>query len=346
MATVTAAGSAQGVHEARYWTAESGGRVSCQLCAHMCKNIAEGKTGICGVRKNIGGKLFSMVWGMTTGGAIDPIEKKPLYHFRPGTNVLSFGTVGCNLKCMHCQNYSTSHAGPDSQFLSRLSLEDIPKLAASYDCAGVAWTYNEPTVWYEFTLEGSILAKKHGLYTCYVSNGFINEAPLREIAPHLDAVNIDVKGFTDEFYTGVCKAKLAPVLGSCVLAKKLGIHLEITYLVIPGKNDTQEQFEGFAKWVTDSLGKDVPVHFSRFHPDYKMQDIPATPVSTLKEAYGAAKRAGIEFVYIGNVHGADDSTYCPGCRELLIQRHGMFDSVVRVSGGTCPKCGRKVNIIQ
>jgi pyruvate formate lyase activating enzyme len=332
------------MHPANYWHPEADSAVRCELDPHNCK-IADGKRGICGVRENRGGKLYSLVYGRSTGPSIDPIEKKPLYHFYPGSKVLSYGTVGCNLKCLHCQNYTTSQAEADTPYLQDVKLDEIPLLCREYKCGGVAWTYNEPTVWFEFTLDGCKVAKKYSLYTCYVTNGFINEAPLREIAPFLDAMNIDVKGFTEDFYRKICKAKLQSVLDTCVLAKSLKIHIELTYLVIPAYNDSESEMRKFSEWAATTIGKDVPVHFSRFHPDYKLVDVPATPAATLKKAHGIAKAAGLEHVYIGNVPGSkEDNTYCPKCGTLLIERQGFFTNLNRLKGNDCPKCGTKVNI--
>jgi len=332
------------MHEAKYWHPE-GDAVRCELCPHACK-IADGKRGICGVRENRNGTLFSLVYGLSTGPSVDPIEKKPLYHFHPGSKVLSYGTIGCNLKCLHCQNYTTSQATMEMPYLEKVGLEDIPLLCKRHGCGGVAWTYNEPTIWYEYNLDGCKLAKSHNLYTCYVTNGFMSEAPLREIAPYLDAMNIDVKGFREEFYTKVCKAKLKPVLDTCVRARELKIHIELTYLVIPTYNDSEAELSEFSRWVADSLGKDVPVHFSRFHPDYRLTDAPATPFQTLKNAHELAKKAGLEYVYIGNVPGStEDNTYCPKCNALLIERQGFIINLNRVKNSACGKCGTKVNVI-
>lgn len=331
---------------AKYWHPIEGNSVQCELCPHNCK-IGDKKTGICGVRENHQGKLYSLVYGLSTGGSVDPIEKKPLYHFYPASSVLSYGTVGCNLKCLHCQNYTTSQSGVDMSYLIHIELDDIPILCKKYNCGGVAWTYNEPTVWYEFTLEGSKLVKKNDLYTCYVSNGYINEAPLREISPYLDAINIDVKSFSEDFYRKVSKAKLKPVLDTCVLAKSLGIHIELTYLIIPTYNDSEKELAEFSKWVYDSLGKEIPVHFSRFHPDYKLIEVPPTPFSTLKKAHQIAKTAGLDYVYIGNVPGStEDNTYCPKCNALLIERKGFFINLNRTKDSICYKCGAKINIIK
>ena len=286
--------------EAMFWTVKDSGKVQCQLCPHNC-TISEGKTGICNVRKNVGGKLWTLVFGLSSTGAADPIEKKPLYHFYPGSQVLSFGTVGCNLKCKQCQNFSTSQNTPDGVLVDTTPPEAAVELAANKGCKGVAWTYNEPTIWYEYTYYGSKHARKLGLYTVYVSNGYINPKPLRKIAPYLDAMNIDVKGFNPEFYKKVCKAKLEPVLKTCKLAYELGLHIEITNLIIPTLNDNIEEIREMAKWIKENLDENVPLHFSRFHPDYKLIDLPQTPEKTLIEAHNVAVSEGLNYVFLGNI---------------------------------------------
>lgn len=330
--------------EALHWHLKNG-KVECLLCPHHC-NISEGKRGICGVRESRNGKLFSLVYGLTTGVAVDPIEKKPLFHFYPGSDVLSFGTVGCNMRCLHCQNYTTSQASVDDCYLQTIKVEDITKLARKYNCVGVSWTYNEPTVWFEFTLDGSKLAKKNGLYTVYVTNGYMEDAPLKEIAPYMDAMNIDVKAFTDEFYKKVSKAKLQPVLDTCVRAKELGIHIELTYLIIPTYNDSSDEMRKFCKWVVEKLGEEVPVHFSRFHPDYKMTNVNSTPMETLNMAYRIAEEEGLDYVYLGNIwHANTENTYCPKCSTLLIERQGFAVTLNRVRAKKCPKCETTIPIM-
>ena len=251
--------------QAKFWKKIDNKKVQCNLCSHKCK-INIDKTGICGVRKNENNSLYSTIYGTCSSIAADPIEKKPLYHFHPGTNLLSLGTIGCNFKCLHCQNYSISTADENYSPLRDLSPEETVEIAKQNNCSGIAYTYNEPTIWHEFTYDSARLAKKAGLYTCYVTNGFITSEPLKELSDVLDAMNIDVKAFTDDFYKKVCKARLEPVLETCELAKKLGIHIELTYLVIPGYNDSIDEIKDFCNWILKKLNKKTPVHFSRFHP--------------------------------------------------------------------------------
>ena len=331
--------------KAQFWKNIDNETVQCLLCAHSCK-IKNNNTGICGVRKNESGELYTLIYGSCSSISPDPIEKKPLYHFYPGTNVLSFGTIGCNFKCSYCQNYEISTANPESNYLQEYPPEEAIKMAKRYNCKGIAWTYNEPTIWYEYTLDSAILAKKSGLYTVYVTNGYINEEPLKEIAPYLDAMNIDIKAFNDGFYKELCNGKLEPVLNTCKLAKDLGIHLEVTYLVIPTYNDSTNEVKKFCNWVVENLGKNTPIHFSRFHPDYKMTNIPATPLKTLLKIYDIAKDCGILYPYVGNVpHGNYENTVCPHCGNVCIERYGFSTSLTGINKGECTRCGKEIPLI-
>ena len=331
--------------EASFWKKINGKKVQCDLCSHNCK-ISDNHVGICGVRKNEQGKLFSLIYGSVSSIAADPIEKKPLYHFYPGTYAFSMGTVGCNFKCSHCQNYGISTANTDSYHLKEIEPNDVVKLAKENGCQGVSYTYNEPTIWHEFCLDSAKLAKKEGLYTCYVTNGYISEEPLRELSSCLDAMNIDVKAFTDDFYKKICKARLEPVLKTCKLAKDLGIHIELTYLVIPSYNDSLDEIKAFCKWVVKKLDSNIPIHFSRFHPDHNMVDIPITPIETLIKIYQTAKETGILYTYLGNViHGNYENTICPKCGNICIKRAGYTINLDGLKEGKCIKCGYSLPIL-
>jgi len=331
--------------EAMFWELQKGGVVQCLLCPHNCK-IKEDNVGFCGVRKNEGGKLYSLIYGSCSGVADDPIEKKPLNHFYPGSVVLSLGSVGCNFRCLHCQNYHISTAGPNNGSIDEISPEKAVDLAKSHGCKGIAWTYNEPTIWFEYTFDSAKLAKKAGLYTVYVTNGYINEEPLRMISPFLDAMNVDVKAFTEGFYKKICKARLAPVLRTCEIAKSLGIHVEVTYLVIPGMNDSLDEIKKFCKWVVESLGVETPVYFSRFHPYFKMKDVSATPLETLFTVFEIAKDAGILYPYLGNVsHAEYENTICPSCNTVLVKRQGFSTEIVGIDNGCCIRCGARIPIV-
>lgn len=331
---------------ADYWEKATGDRVKCLLCPHEC-TIGLDKKGICGVRTNYKGVLYSLTYGLAVSGHADPIEKKPLYHFHPGTDVYSFGSLGCNLKCSFCQNWSISQKdvpAVDEMFISRYRRE--PKEAAQevFDsgCAGVAWTYNEPTIWMEFARDTSKIVKSKGLYSVFVTNGFMNPRPLKDIAPYLDAMNVDVKSFSKGFYHDLCKAKLEPVKRTCELAVKLGIHLEITTLVITDTNDNMEEIKKLCEWVRDSLGPSTVMHFSRYHPDYKFTK-PPTPPKTLHKAAKMAKKVGLDHVYIGNMY--DEKflhSYCQKCKKVVVERGPMHVRDNRLKKGKCPHCGSSV----
>ncbi len=338
------------MHEAMHYKPAGGKKVKCGLCAHNCV-IADGRRGVCGVRLNKGGKLYSLIYGRPSSAGVDPIEKKPLYNFHPTTDVYSYGTLGCNFKCSFCQNWSISQTHPeeDGSFggLMRreivLTPQQAVRQALDAGSRGIAWTYNEPAIWHEFTLAASKIAKKKGLYTVYVSNGYINPKPLKEIAPYLDAMNVDIKAFSDDYYKSMCSTRLKPVLETCKLAKKLDIHLETTTLLVPGKNDSKKEIAALAKWIFTNLGEDTPVHFSVYHPDYKYDESPRTPESTMVAAYRTAKKAGLQHVYIGNMHHPEYmDTYCPSCGEKVINRAGMFSTKNKLKKGKCHKCGYQV----
>ncbi|MFQ6105750.1 MAG: AmmeMemoRadiSam system radical SAM enzyme [Candidatus Hydrothermarchaeaceae archaeon] len=319
------------------------GKIKCGLCARQCL-ILEGKTGFCRVRKNREGKLYSLNYALASSVAPDPIEKKPLFHFYPGTLVFSLGTIGCNFRCPHCQNYSISQASiEEGKHLTEYSPEKAVALAKAYSCRGIAWTYNEPTIWFEYTYDSAKLAKKAGLYTVYVTNGYITREGIDKIAPYLDAMNIDVKGFTDNFYRKFCSAKLQPVLDTVERAVEKGIHVELTYLMIPGKNTEPKEVGSFVDWV-EAIDVNIPVHFTRFHPDYKMLDVPATPLSDLENA----REIGLEelrYVYTGNIPGHEgENTYCYNCGEMLIERQGFRVGSINFEN-KCPKCGKPVHVV-
>lgn len=336
----------RGVKEAMHYETLDNGSVTCHLCAHNCI-IAKGKTGVCGVRLNDEGKLYSMVYGLASAIHTDPIEKKPLFHFYPSTMVTSFATVGCNFKCSHCQNWDISQASIKSPFLREISVKDAIKYALRDGAQGVAWTYNEPTIWYEFTLEASKLAKKKGLYSVYVTNGYIEKVALEEHAPYLDAMNIDVKAFTEEFYNRIVKAKLRPVLDTVRLAKDLGIFIELTYLIIPTLNDSKEEIRNFIRWVRDKIDPLTPIHFSRFHPDYMLTHLPPTPIATIEMAYNLAMEEGLKYVYTGNVWDSEkESTYCHNCGALLIKRQIYSINVMGLEDNRCRRCGAKIPIVR
>jgi pyruvate formate lyase activating enzyme len=278
--------------------------------------------------------------------AVDPIEKKPLYHFWPGSGVMSIASPGCNFACIHCQNWSISQVG-----ISQVTTEDVPpgelvRSSRKTNAQGIAHTYTEPTIWTEYAIDVGKLARREGLYNVYVTNGYITVEALEELAPYLDAANVDVKAFTDEFYRKICRVPgIGPVLQTCEWMAEHRIHLEVTYLVIPKENDREEEIRKFCRWVVEKLGPDIPVHFSRFYPHFKLTDREPTSVQVLERAAEIAKNVGIRFVYIGNVPGHEfDNTYCPECGKLLIERYGFAIQRYEIKDGKCPDCGERIPI--
>jgi pyruvate formate lyase activating enzyme len=336
-------GTAQ--HEARLYVKGEGQETTCSLCSHRC-HIREGKTGICGVRKNVGGTLYATTYSLVSAEAVDPVEKKPLYHYLPGTTTYSLGSIGCNFSCAHCQNWHISRNG------NRVRLQEIPPVegvrrAVAAGCSSIAWTYNEPTIWHEYALEMASEARKQGLGTIYVTNGYITEEGLDELSPVLNAFRVDIKAFHEEFYRSVCHAHLEPVLASTVRAHELGMHVEIVNLVIPGLNDREEEVTGLIRWIIDTLGPEVPVHFTRFHPDYHMTDRMATPLATLEKIYRLARDNGLFYPYLGNVASHPfEHTYCPTCHAPLIIRSGFDSRIIGLDGTRCRSCGTEVGIVR
>jgi pyruvate formate lyase activating enzyme len=319
------------------------GKVKCLLCPHNCI-ISEGKLGICGVRRNTGGDLYSETYEKVSAIHFDPIEKKPLYHFLPGKIILSIGSVGCNLSCNFCQNCDISQITVDDfTWFKHISVGDIVDLAVNRkDNAGISYTYNEPSIHYEYMLEIATEIKRRKMYNVMVSNGFINQEPLKKLIPVLDAFNIDLKAFTEEFYKKQTKSTLKPVLDTLKLLNESGNHLEITNLVIPSLNDDPLTFGKMIDWIYKELGENTILHLSRYFPHYKMT-IAGTPISTLERLYNIAKEK-LHYVYLGNVAGSEgQNTYCPSCQHLLISRSGYFTSLTGIaSNGKCKKCGQIV----
>ncbi|TDA29405.1 MAG: AmmeMemoRadiSam system radical SAM enzyme [Archaeoglobi archaeon] len=319
------------------------GFVICKTCWHRCR-LRDQQWGICKVRKNENGKLMVYNYGLASSIALDPIEKKPMHNYMPGSKVLSFGSVSCNFKCDHCQNFEISFADLSYPYLRELRPEDVVKLCRERRADGVAWTYNEPAIWHEFALDSSKLAKEEGYFIVYVTNGYMTPEAIEQFR-WLDAANVDVKAFSQRFYSRICKAKLENVLKTIEFMHKKRIFVELTYLVIPGENDSREEIKDFASWVV-SVDKRIPVHFSRFHPDFKMLDKIPTPVSTLEQAVKIARDEGVEYVYIGNVWGHRfENTFCPNCGEILIERRGFYIERINLSDTRCPSCGYRQNIV-
>lgn len=329
--------------EASFYTKGQDSLVHCSLCPHHCR-IKPAEVGICGVRRNDAGTLYSLVYGLTIAENVDPIEKKPLFHFLPGTTSFSIATAGCNLACRHCQNADISQMPRDAGRIAGrpLAPEEAVRRAAAAGCASISYTYTEPTIFFEYAFDTAALAKRAGLRNVFVSNGYTTAEPLRAIAPYLDAANIDLKSSSDAFYKKICGARLQPVLDALKLYRELGIWLEVTTLIIPGENDSDEDLGGCARFVAEQLGRDVPWHVSAFHPTYKLTDHAPTNAETLRRARRIGREAGLHFVYEGNIPGEGEDTACPACAKTAIERFGFRVASNRLRDGHCPDCGAAI----
>ncbi len=329
---------------ARWWHPLDEGRIQCDLCPRDCK-LSEGQRGACFVRQNVGKEMVLTTYGRSSGFCIDPIEKKPLNHFHPGSRVLSFGTAGCNLMCKFCQNWDISKSRDMDQLLDLAAPDDIARSAEEWGCRSVAFTYNDPVVFAEYAMDVADACHERGIKTVAVTAGYIHSKPAREFFVKMDAANVDLKAFTEDFYFRLSVGHLQPVLDTLRYIKhETDTWLEITTLLIPGQNDSSEEIKAMSSWIMDVLGADVPLHFSAFHPDYKMTDSPATPSATLHRARAIALAAGLHHVYTGNVHDlSGGSTYCPSCQALLIERDWYEIGAYRLTeAGHCPHCGAQV----
>jgi len=331
---------AVGMKEALHWEKTEAGRVHCLLCPHGCR-IAEGQQGLCRVRENVQGTLRALNYGRVSAANFDPIEKKPLFHFYPGSVILSLGSTGCNLACSFCQNWAISQQDGGTR---RMTPEEAVALAGHEpENIGIAYTYNEPFIWYEFVVETAKLAKAGGLKNVLVTNGYVNEGPLREVLPFIDAMNVDIKSVSEGFYHELCRGHAEPPRRTVEIAKQAGCLVEITNLVIPNWNDSDEALAGLVDWAA-GVDPDMPVHFSRYHPDYKLTE-PPTPPETLLRAREIARKK-LHYVYVGNVWGGEgEDTYCCDCREPVVERRGFAVSNIRVVGGHCEMCGGRVPIV-
>jgi len=336
------------VKVAKYWRPVGNNKVICDLCYKRCP-IADGGFGACGVRYNKGGKLYTLVYGLLTAANIDPIEKKPLMHFMPGSKVFSISTAGCNFMCRFCQNWTISQSRRDEIFGEFFTPEEVVKEAKKYGADGISYTYNEPTVFYEFMLDTAKIAKSQGLFNTMVTNGYMTIEPLKELGPYMDAATVDFKGGGNkEFYRkfmGVPDPE--PIFDSLQEMKRQNIFIEITNLVVPKYGDKVEDIRKLASWVVNYLGPETPFHLLRFYPNFMMLDLPPTPVQTLEKLAKVAKEEGLHYVYIGNVPGHPyENTYCPYCGELLVRRYGFQIVEWRLTkDNRCPKCGHKINIV-
>ncbi len=330
------------IKEAMLYEKLGDGRAHCYLCSHHCV-VLPGKFGLCGVRENKDGTLYTLVYGDVIAEHVDPIEKKPLYNFLPGSTSYSIATIGCNFKCPFCQNWEISQVSKMDGDVSgrQRKPEDMVKSAVSSGCKSISYTYTQPTIFFEYAYDVARLAKKQGLYNNFVTNGYMTPEALEEIRPFLDSANVDLKGFNEDYYKEFCNARLKPVLETIRAMKKSGIWVEITTLIIPGKNDSKEDLEGIAQFIA-SVGTGIPWHISRFHPDYKYLDSGPTPVGTLKIAKAIGEKAGLRYIYLGNV-SEGNNTYCYNCKSCLIKRV-VFDVIENnIDNGKCRKCEARID---
>ena len=330
------------LYEGRWWEPMPDGRVHCYLCPRHC-HIGEGQAGFCFIRVNHGGKLYSLGYASPAALQIDPIEKKPLHHFLPGTGVFSLGTAGCNMGCSFCQNWSISKSQSDQVRSTHIPPEDIVALAIRYGCPSIAFTYNEPTIWGEYVIDICHAAREAGIRTVMVTNGYITREAFHDIYDHVDAANVDLKSFTEGFYGKITLTHLQPVLDTLTwLKSETDVWFEITNLLIPTLNDDPLEIRRLSDWILEHLGPDVPLHFTAFHPDFKLREKPGTPPGTLHEARKIALDAGLHYVYEGNIHTGAADTVCPGCGTIVIRRswHSVLENSLR--DGACPSCNFKI----
>jgi pyruvate formate lyase activating enzyme len=326
-----------------YWSRLEDGRVECELCPRACK-LGEGQRGLCFVRARENDEIVLTSYGRSSGFCVDPVEKKPLNHFLPGTPVLSFGTAGCNLTCKFCQNWDISKSREMDTLAATAGPEEIAAAAERLSCRSIAFTYNDPVIFLEYARDTAAACKERGLRSVAVTAGYINPEPRADFFSFIDAVNVDLKAFDDGFYRHVAGGRLEPVLDTLRYVRhETDVWLEITNLVIPGYNDADESIRAMAQWIVEELGVDVPLHFSAFHPDYKMRDVPPTPRATLRRAREIAKRAGVRHVYLGNVHDREgDTTFCGRCETPLIERNWYEIVAWNLRDGACPSCEERL----
>jgi pyruvate formate lyase activating enzyme len=334
----------ESAHPGRWWHALPDGRIQCDLCPRDCR-LHEGQRGLCFVRKMQDGKMVLTTYGRSSGFCVDPIEKKPLNQFYPGTSMLSFGTAGCNLACKFCQNWDISKSREMDRLMDAATPGMIAQAAQRLGCKSVAYTYNDPVIFAEYAMDVADACRARGIQNVAVTAGYMHDAPRREFYARMDAANVDLKAFTEDFYFKLTGAHLAPVLETLeYLVKETQVWTEITTLLIPGKNDSDAELQAECRWIRDHLGVDVPLHFSAFHPDWKMTDVPATPAETLTRAREIARLAGLRYVYTGNVHDVDGgSTYCPSCEKAVIERDWYDIRGYHLKAdGACEFCGAKL----
>lgn len=334
---------AKGLKEAMFYTLLDEKRIQCHLCHWECA-VADQERGTCGVRENRDGKYYTLVYSQVCAAHVDPIEKKPLFHYLPGTSAFSIATPGCNIECKFCQNWDIAQVRPEQVETHYLPPEGVTEIAQRYSCPTIAYTYSEPTVFYEYLYDSAVHARQAGIGNVIISNGYIKKEPLVKLCQHLTAVKIDLKAFSDTFYQEICRGKLTPVLNTLETLRDLGIWYEIVVLLVPTLNDSPQEIRAMSRWIAETLGKDVPVHFSRFHPMYKLTNLPPTPIKTIETARNIARDAGLNYVYIGNIPGHEgENTYCPKCGKMIVQRVGY--QIVKMdidAAGQCVYCQNRI----
>ncbi|MFH1416283.1 MAG: AmmeMemoRadiSam system radical SAM enzyme [Elusimicrobiota bacterium] len=328
--------------EARWYKRAGNGLVRCELCPNRC-TLREGDRSNCLVREVENGILNTLAYGNPAAVHVDPIEKKPLYHYFPGETTFSIATAGCNFTCLNCQNWQISQMAPEETENYKMLPEDVVKLARQNNCGIISYTYSEPSVFYEYMFDTAVIARENGIKNTSITNGFLNPLPLKELCSYLDAANVDIKGFSDDFYMKFTDGRLQPVLDAIVIMKENGVHVEITNLLLPGQNDSDDMVSNLSKWIIKNTGPDTPLHFSRFTPMYKLKNLPPTPQKTLEKARKTAMDAGMYYVYIGNVHspGVQD-TVCHNCGKTIINRTGYFINSINMKNGCCAYCNAKI----
>jgi pyruvate formate lyase activating enzyme len=339
---ISAGNKTEKLKEAFFYKKLDAKKVACQLCPRYCI-IDNGKRGFCRNRENQEGKLYSIVYGKPCSIGKEPIEKAPFYHLLPGRERITLATVSCNQRCKYCQNWEISQAALEERYHYDATPEDIVSVAKKYDVKIICFTFTEPIVFYEYMYDIAKLAHSEGIKTCAVSGGFINPEPLKKLCKVLDAIKIDLKGFDEKFYEDICGSQLQPVLDACKTIKEANTHLEIVNLVVPTLNDDTTKIRQMCNWIKENLGDDVPIHFTRFGPAYKLTNLPPTPLTTLEKAIKIAHDLGLKYVYIGNMPGHDsNNTYCPKCKKLLIKRVGYSIAEYNIKDGKCKFCGENI----
>jgi pyruvate formate lyase activating enzyme len=336
------AADAQFIVEAKYYQKLPHRKIKCVLCPRECV-IDDRERGYCGVRENRGGTYYSLVHSRVCAAHIDPIEKKPFFHVYPGTLAFSIATAGCNVNCKMCQNWDISQVRPEQVDSRYLPPDQVASLARQNGCRSIAYTYSEPVIFYEYMLDTADAGRAAGVRSVVVSGGYIQQDPLKELCRHVDAIKVDLKAFSQKFYTEIVNGELKPVLDALVTMRKLGMWNEIVYLVVPTLNDSEQEFQSLARWIKANLGVDVPVHFSRFHPEYLLKNLPVTPLGTLERAKAICDAEGLHYVYLGNVPGHPaEKTYCPRCRRVVVDRTGYIINGLHLSKGRCRYCQQPI----